>query len=174
MPETAATLGEIREAYTQATQQTLNDNATGREAEWCASLPALLQSPEWDVPANYPDELARLGDIFTLVTGDDPPRPLPRAQTLPPVTSPSYADVTAAGVNPKAQFIQDEFRCYDEGGVDYSRPQLVGQITGPGQYLSSYGGGSFVVEADDYAPDVTWTSGPLKDAGGTLYFGEAG
>ncbi len=174
LPEVAPTFGEMRDAYTQATRQTLAANATGREAEWCASVPALLQSPEWDVQSNYPDELARLGDIFTLITGDDPPQPLPQAQTLPPVTSPSYADVVAAGLDPETQFIQDEFRCYDTSGVDYSRPQLVVQITAPGQYLSSYGGGTFTVEDAEYTPDITWTSGPLKDAGGSLYFGDYG
>ncbi len=173
IPDITATFREMEDAYAQETLQTLSQ-ATGREAEWCGGVPILLQSPDWDVGANYAGELAVLAEFYTLVTGETPPTPLPQAQALPPVTSPTYAEVVAAGVNPEAQFIGDEFRCYDEGGVDYRRPYLIVQITGPGQYLSSYGGGMFRLEPDDYAPDVEWLSGPLKDAGSALYFDEYG
>ena len=170
--EVSGTFSEIEASLKTDALQTLTARATGKEAAWCQNFPTLLQGDEWNVQTNYAGELAGLREFVTVVTGS---APLPQAQALSPMTSPSYAEVIAAGIDPKNQFIPDEFHCYDESGADYSRPHMVVQITGPGQYKSSYGGGTFVLEADDsYAPDITWTSGPLTDAGGSLYFNDYG
>ena len=170
--EVSSTFSEIEASLRADALQTLSARATGKEAAWCQNFPALLQGDDWNVQTNYAGELAGLREFVTLVTGG---APLPQAQALSPMTSPSYAEIVAAGIDPKNQFIPDEFHCYDESGADYSRPHMVVQITGPGQYESSYGGGTFVLEADDsYAPDITWTSGPLTDAGGSLYFNDYG
>ena len=170
--EVSSTFSEIEASLRADALQTLSARATGKEAAWCQNFPTLLQGDDWKVQTNYASELDSLREFVTLVTGS---APLPQAQALSPMTSPSYAEVVAAGIDPKNQFIPDEFHCYDESANDYSRPHMVVQITGPGQYLSSYGGGTFVLEADDsYAPDITWTSGPLTDAGGSLYFNDYG
>ena len=173
-PDAAALFVEMENTLTQAVLGDLQAKATGREAEWCESVPALLQSPEWDVGATYAGELGLLRDLFMVVTGDAPLSPLPQAQALAPVASPSYQEVIASGINPENQFIRDEFRCYDESGADYSHPHLLVQITGPGQYLSSYGGGTFSLEDDDYSPDIEWLSGPLTGASSSLYFDDVG
>ena len=90
------------------------------------------------------------------------------------MTSPSYAEVIAAGVNPKEAFVQDEFRCYNANAANYSSPSLVVQFPAPGQYLSSYGGGTYTLSTDTYAPEITWLSGPFRDADGSLSFGDVG
>ena len=165
LPEAGALFGELQNTFTQLALHDLASKATGREAEWCRSVPALLGSPEWDVPTNYPDEFSNLRDFYAVFSGEEPPPPpLPKAQALPPITSPSYAEVVAAGVNPEETFVQDEFRCYNDNAADYSQPSLVVQFPAPGQYLSSYGGGSYTLSTDTYSPEITWLSGPFKGA----------
>ena len=171
LPEVGAVFGQMQDAFTGAALLDLTTKATGREAEWCKSVPALLQSPDWDVLTNYPDEFINLHEFYTLFSGgDDRSSPPPKAQVLPPVTSPSYAEVVAAGVDPEETFIQDEFHCYNANRTSYSQPSLVVQFPAPGQYLSSYGGGTYTLSTDTYSPEITWLSGPFKGADGELRF----
>ncbi len=175
LPEVGAVFGEMQNSFAGAALQDLTAKATGREAEWCKSVPALLQSPDWDVLTNYPDEFRTLREFYALLSGEDPPPPpLPKARALPPITSPSYAEVIAAGVNPEETFIQDEFHCYNARGTDYSSSSLVVQFSAPGQYLSSYGGGTYTLSTDTYSPEITWLSGPFKEADGELDFSNFG
>ena len=175
LPEVGAVYEQMQDAFTGAALLDLTTKATGREAEWCKSVPALLQSPDWDVPINYPDELINLHEFYTLFSGGDGEfSPPPKAQVLPPMTSPSYAEVVAAGVNPEETFVQDEFHCYNTNRTTYSQPSLVVQFPAPGQYLSSYGGGTYTLSTDTYSPEITWLSGPFKEADGSLSFGDVG
>lgn len=147
--------------------QNLSTRAVGRESEWCLNFPILLEGSDWNVQANYAAELEQLRDFLTKITGEEP---LPQPVELAPVRSPSFNEVIAAGINPLTQFIPDEFRCYGEFGtydtreLIYSRPHLVIQITGPNQYLSTMGGGTFQLERDTEFPDIEWLSGPLADS----------
>ena len=61
------TMPGFREALSSAESEmkasilaTLQAQAPGQAAAWCASLPALLQSAEWDVRSNYAGELSLL------------------------------------------------------------------------------------------------------------------
>ena len=36
------------------------------------------------------------------------------------------------------------------------------------------GGGTYTLSTDTYSPEITWLSGPFKDADGELRFGDAG
>lgn len=171
-PEMTANFVQLAETLKNTLLQDLKTRAVGREAEWCNNFPNLLQGQEWNVQLSYAAELNQLREFIALVTGS---APLPQTQALQPITSPSYAQVIAAGINPELQFIPDEFHCYDEDLIDYSQAHLIVQFPVAGQYVSSYGAGTYALEQDtNYSPDIEWLSGPLTDAGGFLSFDEFG
>ena len=176
LSELGTQLSSLENDLKMAVIDDLSSRAVGREAEWCATFPELLQSPEWQVQNGYAAELDLLREFVTSLTqGGEVTQGTasPQAQALAPVINPSYAEVLAAGIDPNRQFIPTEFRCYQEDSLDYSQPHFVVQISAAGQYESSYGGGSFALK-DSHRPDIEWLSGPLTGAEGSLSFSEFG
>ena len=138
-------------------------------------FPALLQQPEWNIPLNYSNEIALLSSLNGMMAGQQDTSSLATLtkQTLPLVTSPSYSQIIAQGINPEEQFIQDEFHCYEEReGSDYDTVDMVVQILAGGQYRSSYGNGRYTIDFEE--DDIIWQSGPLAEAVSWIRFYDYG
>ncbi len=148
----------------QESLQDLKSRASSRALEWCQHLPTLLQQPEWNIPIHYSNEIALLTSLNEMMAGQqDTASFTSKKQTLPSMKSPNYNQIIAQGIDPKKQFIQDEFRCYEEReGSDYDNADMVLQILAGGQYRSSYGNGSYSIDLEE--EDIVWQSGPLAEA----------
>ena len=170
-PEMASQFDALEATLKDTLLENLKSRAVGREAEWCQNVPTLLRSPEWDIAQSFATELDQLRQFVGLATGV---QPLPQAQALQAVANPTFAQIVAAGINPETQIIPTEFRCYDEALNDTRRPHLILQFPSAGQYLSSYGGGSYSLEDRESYPDIEWLSGPLAEARSSLSFDEYG
>ncbi len=149
----------------QESLQDLKSRAGSRALEWCQHFPTLLQQPEWNIPIHYSNEIALLSNLNEMMAGQQSTEGLTTLtkQTLQPVVSPSYSQVMAQNINLEEQFIQDEFRCYEEReGSNYDTADMVVQILAGGQYRSSYGNGRYSIDLEE--EEIVWQSGPLVEA----------
>ncbi|WP_169730653.1 hypothetical protein [Calidithermus chliarophilus] len=90
-----------------------------------------------------------------------PSAPPPTAK-LPPVKSPTYADIVRLKLDPERQPLPDEFRCYAFAkGDDYSKPAFAFQFFGKNQYRTPGGSGTYALKADGSLSYVVWKSGPF-------------
>lgn len=170
-PELAASFAAARMARRDEVVGELRERAGARADEWCRSLPALLQGPEWDVGAAYPTEVATILQLGAQVSDAEEATPIERGRWLPAIANPPLVEAVAAGWDPETMPLSGEYRCYEEAADSADHADLLVQITGIGTYASTLGDGSWGL---DEGEEFAWTSGPLAEASSSPELGDHG